>query len=408
MSRAERQRRSSSATTCWRGLIAAVLVAGQAQAGSAAEWAEPMPLAQSSLLLDADMHRSRIIVVGERGHVLVSSDNGDHWQQTSVPTRSTLTAVQIVDGSRAWAVGHDGLILRSDDGGYTWSLQRRSQEPDRPLLDLWFADSRRGIAVGAYGLLLSTDDGGRTWQDELSRERGAARQRHHRSARWLTVHRRGIRLDPALERPGPELAAAGKPLRRVRSSGSWRSRTRSWSSACAVTCSDPKIEARAGSRWKPAPRATLQTGLVRADGSVVIGGLGGVLLLSDDGGTQLRAPASRGSARHRRPDRARPRSAPGGRRRRPDQDLSARPRRQGHDHRPTPAERTHGCPDRTGGFRLSSSDTRSAEHADGLLQPTSRRSCTSMPASTSACRSRIPTQRPFSSIGRRSAVPTGS
>ena len=83
----------------------------------AADWAEPMRLARSSLLLDADADGSRIIVVGERGHVLVSSDDGQRWQQARVPTRSTLTAVQIVDGTCAWAVGHDGVILKSDDGG---------------------------------------------------------------------------------------------------------------------------------------------------------------------------------------------------------------------------------------------------------------------------------------------------
>ncbi|MDF2782008.1 MAG: hypothetical protein K0S96_1812 [Geminicoccaceae bacterium] len=294
MSRVERQRRSSSATTCWRGLIAAVLVAGHAQADSAAEWAEPMPLAQSSLLLDADMHRSRIIVVGERGHVLVSSDNGDHWQQTSVPTRSTLTAVQIVDGSRAWAAGHDGLILRSDDGGYTWSLQRRSQEPDRPLLDLWFADSRRGIAVGAYGLLLSTEDGGRTWQDELSREEGP-----HANA--------------VTEAPDGTLYIAGEFGSILRSSDrgqSWQQLASPYAgSFFGILAVEDAIlvfglrghlfrsEDR-GASWQQVETgtsATLQTGLVRADGSVVIGGLGGVLLLSDDGGRsfELRHRADR-------------------------------------------------------------------------------------------------------------------
>jgi photosystem II stability/assembly factor-like uncharacterized protein len=294
MSRAERRRSSSSATTCGRWLIAAVLVAGQAQAGLATNWAEVMPLAKSSLLLDADAHGSRIIVVGERGHVLVSSDDGDHWQQIKLPTRSTLTAVEIVDGSHAWVVGHDGVILRSQDGGYTWSRQRRSQEPDRPLLDLWFADSRHGIAVGAYGLLLSTDDGGRTWQDELSSEEGP--------------HANAI-----TEAPDGSLYIAGEFGSILRSSDrgqSWQQLASPYAgSFFGILAVEDAIlvfglrghlfrSVDRGASWRrveTGATATLQTGLVRADGSVVIGGLGGVLLLSDDGGRsfELRHRADR-------------------------------------------------------------------------------------------------------------------
>jgi photosystem II stability/assembly factor-like uncharacterized protein len=115
-----------------------------------------MPLARSSLLLDVAREDFRIIAVGERGQILLSSDRAASWQQAEVPTRTTLTAVRTVGGGHAWAVGHDGLILHSDDGGLTWSKQRSSAEPDRPLLDLWFADEAHGVAVGAYMLVLST------------------------------------------------------------------------------------------------------------------------------------------------------------------------------------------------------------------------------------------------------------
>jgi photosystem II stability/assembly factor-like uncharacterized protein len=278
-----------------RWLIATVLVAGQAQAGLALDWAEPMPLAQSSLLLDADAHRSRIIVVGERGHVLVSDDQGNHWQQIIVPTRSTLTAVQIVDDVRAWAVGHDGLVLRSDDGGYTWSRQHWSEEPDRPLLDVWFADAQHGIAIGAYGLVLSTDDGGRTWRDELSSDDGP--------------HANAI-----TEAPDGSLYIAGEFGSMSRSTD----RGQSWhplqspyeGSFFGILAVEDAILAFGlrghlfrsedrGATWQQVETgttATLQAGLVRADGSVVIGGRAGVLLLSDDGGRSF-APRHRSDRR---------------------------------------------------------------------------------------------------------------
>jgi photosystem II stability/assembly factor-like uncharacterized protein len=56
-----------------------------------------MPLAEKSLLLDGQVVGDRIIVVGERGHILISEDQGVSWQQQEVPTRATLTSIFFVD-----------------------------------------------------------------------------------------------------------------------------------------------------------------------------------------------------------------------------------------------------------------------------------------------------------------------
>ena len=83
-----------------------------------------MPRATESLLLDIDRAGSRLVVVGERGHILYSDDTGDTWQQAKVPTRQMLTAVHFPSPKLGWAVGHDGLVLATVDGGEHWVLQR--------------------------------------------------------------------------------------------------------------------------------------------------------------------------------------------------------------------------------------------------------------------------------------------
>ena len=103
------------------------------------------------------------MVVGERGHILISTNDGASWTQAEVPTRVLLTAVHMHDERTAWAVGHDAVILRTVDGGETWSVVHRAPEEELPLLDVWFRDERTGFAVGAYGYFLATDDGGETW-----------------------------------------------------------------------------------------------------------------------------------------------------------------------------------------------------------------------------------------------------
>ena len=121
-------------------------------------------LAEESLLLDGAAIGDHMVVVGERGHILVSRDAGLSWAQADVPTRVTLTGVHLHDGSRAWAVGHDATILRSHDGGHTWEIVFSAPEEQRPLLDLWFENAEHGFAVGAYGFFLETRDGGDTWE----------------------------------------------------------------------------------------------------------------------------------------------------------------------------------------------------------------------------------------------------
>jgi photosystem II stability/assembly factor-like uncharacterized protein len=141
--------------------------------------AEMMPLAASrSVILDFAETNARAIAVGERGHILLSESRSDWRQVAGVPTRATLTAVSAV-GDLAWAVGHDGTIVHSDDGGLNWVLQR--EEPwtppaddedsfDRdpalgaPLLDVLFTDASTGYAIGAYATLLRTHDGGASWE----------------------------------------------------------------------------------------------------------------------------------------------------------------------------------------------------------------------------------------------------
>ncbi len=136
---------------------------------------ELMPLADQSLILDITRSGDRTIAVGERGHILISTDGREWRQSANVPLRSTFTAVTSV-ASNVWVVGHDGVILHSGDAGEHWEIQRRDLrgqpaegvDPDSvrqgaPLLDVLFTDANHGFAIGAYSLFLTTEDGGKSW-----------------------------------------------------------------------------------------------------------------------------------------------------------------------------------------------------------------------------------------------------
>jgi len=167
--------------------------------------AQPSTLASRTLLQGVARAGSRLVAVGSRGHVLVSTDAGASWRQATVPVSSDLTAVFFVDERRGWAVGHDGVILASADGGLNWTVQLegrkanelllaamqrkaaarpdsaeakallaeaerfKEQGADKPFLDVWFADERNGYAVGAFNLVFRTRDGGANWDPVFDR-----------------------------------------------------------------------------------------------------------------------------------------------------------------------------------------------------------------------------------------------
>lgn len=154
-------------------LLASVLMLGIESVPAQEPQPEPAiqaPLADESLLLDViEYNDSGYVAVGARGHVLLSED-GRQWKQAgNVPLQATLTRATHF-GRRLWAVGHDGSIISSMDGGETWFIQYRDPEGDDlepeaqgPLLDVLFLNPNEGIAIGAYGRYMTTDDGGIHW-----------------------------------------------------------------------------------------------------------------------------------------------------------------------------------------------------------------------------------------------------
>lgn len=124
--------------------------------------AEIMPLAPKSLLLDIERAGPGYVAVGWRGDVVYSSD-GKHWTQAKVPVRAELTAVSFPSKDVGYAVGHDGTIVKTIDGGKTWSLQHWTPQNATPLLDVLCFNTMTCMTTGAYGLYYRTSDGGKTW-----------------------------------------------------------------------------------------------------------------------------------------------------------------------------------------------------------------------------------------------------
>ncbi len=151
------------------GLIFAGLISISPLSDAQPEEAILSAKAQDSLLLDAtQLSSGRIVTVGERGHILISDDQGDSWRQVAVPTRDTLTAVDFIDDNNGVAVGFEQTILVTTDAGETWQLKHHLENAfNQPaFFDVEYLDQKRVIAIGAYGLYFASDDAGETWQEQ--------------------------------------------------------------------------------------------------------------------------------------------------------------------------------------------------------------------------------------------------
>jgi len=180
------------------GLGGLVLLASPASAASPPEGLVQPALissaASSSVLLAATLAGGRLVAVGERGHILLSDDQGRQWRQAKVPVSVTLTMVQFASPRVGWAVGHFGVVLGTQDGGETWEklldgtkaaalsavgaaasgnadAEKRARNlqqdgPDKPFLSLVVFDDQSLMVFGAYGLAYRSEDGGLSWQEQ--------------------------------------------------------------------------------------------------------------------------------------------------------------------------------------------------------------------------------------------------
>jgi photosystem II stability/assembly factor-like uncharacterized protein len=101
-------------------------------------------------------------VVGDRGIIFHSPDNGNTWIEQSVGGDEILSAVTCVNNKTCWAVGGAGLILKTTDGGNVWTRSVVSDSEGLNAVD--FIDRKNGWIVGTNGLVLRTRDGGVTWE----------------------------------------------------------------------------------------------------------------------------------------------------------------------------------------------------------------------------------------------------
>lgn len=110
---------------------------------------------------------------GMRGTVLRTVNGGRSWTRDTIPGASTLDLRAIAATSasvaHAMSIGDSSRIFRTTDGGRTWSQRYISLRKGSFFDAIRFWDARHGIAMsdpvdGSF-LIATTSDGGATWRE---------------------------------------------------------------------------------------------------------------------------------------------------------------------------------------------------------------------------------------------------
>jgi photosystem II stability/assembly factor-like uncharacterized protein len=104
--------------------------------------------------------------VGYNGTILNTTNGGQNWVTQPSGTGNYLLSVYFVDSLYGWCVGTGGIILHTTNAGIGWTIQ--DSDTNVILRSVHFANNDTGIIVGTYGFMLRTTNAGNTWISQAS------------------------------------------------------------------------------------------------------------------------------------------------------------------------------------------------------------------------------------------------
>lgn len=101
------------------------------------------------------------------GIVLHTTDDGKTWQIQS-PENDNFSSMDVRSPNEVWMCGYNGSIYHTRSAGRDWDKKRNGNDFTKPryhLRDILFTDDMNGYAVGENGAVIYTDDGGDHWME---------------------------------------------------------------------------------------------------------------------------------------------------------------------------------------------------------------------------------------------------
>jgi len=100
--------------------------------------------------------------VGDNGVIIKTSDSGYTWTTQQSPINDRLWSVDFVNNLNGWISGDEGIILKTTDGGSNWI--KLTTNTTTWLFSISAKGNNHCWAAGMWGEILHTSDGGVSWE----------------------------------------------------------------------------------------------------------------------------------------------------------------------------------------------------------------------------------------------------
>ncbi len=105
-----------------------------------------------------------VVVVGNYGTILRTTNGGTQWNTISCPTTEHLNRVKFADAQTGYIAGEHDTLLKSTDAGQTWQSLNTGYNNNFTAVSCVSADT---VYIGGFDeLILKTTDGGLSWTTE--------------------------------------------------------------------------------------------------------------------------------------------------------------------------------------------------------------------------------------------------
>jgi len=129
---------------------------------SKAQWVEIDPGVDNALYDIYAITPDIVVAVGDNGTIIKTIDGGETWQQKESGTSNRLTKLQFPTSDIGYIIGGGGIFLKTIDSGETWFSITAG--PDCFYQDMSCVDENL-IFVICNGILMKSTDGGENWNE---------------------------------------------------------------------------------------------------------------------------------------------------------------------------------------------------------------------------------------------------
>ena len=146
-------------------LLALALIGGPAAYG---QWTAQSSGTTNELRAVTFVNNTIGWAVGANGTVLSTTNGGSTWTAGTSGTTENLFSADFINANDGWIVGQNGVILKTANGGASFTAQTAPDANHFRAVD--FSDASKGIAVGfdsgiGFGYMITTSNGGTTWSE---------------------------------------------------------------------------------------------------------------------------------------------------------------------------------------------------------------------------------------------------